>query len=297
MNDIQVYAACRIKATAAQMESRYEALIAIVEEIQPCTVRQVFYQAVVRDVVGKTEADYEKVQRALLILRRAGRVDYDHIVDSSRIRWMPRQYDTPGEALESLGQNLRLNLWRDSEYRVEIWLEKLALESVISPVTSGWGIPLYVSRGFSSDSYLYNAASEIVEAERETHIYFLTDHDPSGLKIQGAIRRGLLKMVEDLGGDPDSVHFERLGLTPDQIGQHRLPSRPTKTSTHSRGFEGDSTELDALHPDVLRELVEDSIASHAYQDQLDSISLEQKLAREALSSMDFTAYMDNRGQA
>ncbi|MEP6636688.1 MAG: hypothetical protein ABJB97_08165 [Acidobacteriota bacterium] len=294
MNDIAYVRHASHKATAAEMELRYEALIAIVEEIQPCTVRQAFYQAVVRDVVGKTEADYEKVQRALLFLRRDGRMDYDHIVDSSRIRWMPRQYDTTEEALEHLGNNLRLNLWRESPYRVEVWLEKLALESVISRVTSAWGIPLYVSRGFSSDSYLYNAASEIAESERETYIYFLTDHDPSGLKIESAIRRGLLKMVDDLGGDPDSVNFERLGLLPEQIREHSLPSRPTKMSSHSHGFEGESTELDALHPDVLRELVNDAIAEHAEQEELDRIQREQELAREALSAMDFTAYVEQR---
>ena len=55
----------RGRATKAEMEARAEALIDIVEEISPCTVRQVFYQATVRGVIEKTEAGYGKVQRLL----------------------------------------------------------------------------------------------------------------------------------------------------------------------------------------------------------------------------------------
>jgi hypothetical protein len=49
--------------TKAEMESRAEVLLATAEEMHPCTVRQVFYQATVRGVVEKTEAGYAKVQR------------------------------------------------------------------------------------------------------------------------------------------------------------------------------------------------------------------------------------------
>ena len=58
------------------MEARAEALVDIVSEIAPATVRQVFYQATVRGVIEKTEAGYAKVQRLLAQLRRAGDIDY-----------------------------------------------------------------------------------------------------------------------------------------------------------------------------------------------------------------------------
>ena len=54
-----LYQASRIKhkrATAGEMLERHAVLVAIVEEIQPCTVRQAIYQAEVRGVVPKTEA-------------------------------------------------------------------------------------------------------------------------------------------------------------------------------------------------------------------------------------------------
>jgi hypothetical protein len=53
--DEAIYVASRVKpggrATAAQMAARRSALWMICEEIQPCTVRQVFYQATVRGLI------------------------------------------------------------------------------------------------------------------------------------------------------------------------------------------------------------------------------------------------------
>ena len=46
----------RTRATHAEMERRYVALAEIVAEMQPMTVRQIFYQASVRGMVEKTEA-------------------------------------------------------------------------------------------------------------------------------------------------------------------------------------------------------------------------------------------------
>ena len=45
----------RRRATKAEMEARASALIDIVVEIAPATVRQVFYQATVRGVIEKTD--------------------------------------------------------------------------------------------------------------------------------------------------------------------------------------------------------------------------------------------------
>jgi hypothetical protein len=44
---------------------------------------------------------------------------------------------------------------------VEVWTEKDALAGVLLEETAAWDVPLMVSRGFSSISYLYEAAREI----------------------------------------------------------------------------------------------------------------------------------------
>ena len=46
----------RIRATKAEVEARREALLDIIDDGKPMTVRQVFYQATVRGLVEKAES-------------------------------------------------------------------------------------------------------------------------------------------------------------------------------------------------------------------------------------------------
>ena len=75
----------RPRATKAEMEERAEFLIAYAEEHSPVSVRQLYYQAETADVPGidKTESSYGKVQHQVLMLRRAGRLSYEHISDGA----------------------------------------------------------------------------------------------------------------------------------------------------------------------------------------------------------------------
>jgi hypothetical protein len=76
---VKVYDASPIKpsfraarSTKAEMEQFRSDLLHIVFEMQPMTVRQVFYQATVRGFVDKSEAGYNKVQNNLVHMRRSG---------------------------------------------------------------------------------------------------------------------------------------------------------------------------------------------------------------------------------
>jgi hypothetical protein len=55
-----------------------------------------------------------------------------------------------------------------------------------------------------------------------------------------------------------------VALTEQQIAEFNLPTRPTKRegNRHAYGFAGDSVELDALPPHVLRDMVRDVIERH-----------------------------------
>ena len=58
--------------------------------------------------------------------------------------------------------------------------------------------------------------------------------------------------------------FEKLAVTEEQIEEHNLPTRPTKTgSTHAKDWNGsESVELDAMPEEVLQGLVRDAIMQH-----------------------------------
>jgi hypothetical protein len=71
-------------------------LAALIREGCPVTVRQLYYRAEVAGVPGidKTEDGYNKVQRQVLDLRRAGRLPYRHIADLTRWMRKPDTYDS-----------------------------------------------------------------------------------------------------------------------------------------------------------------------------------------------------------
>ncbi len=65
----------RTRRTRAEIEALDEALVEIVYDFSPATVRQVFYQAVNRGLIPKSETKgYRVVQRRLVALREAGAV-------------------------------------------------------------------------------------------------------------------------------------------------------------------------------------------------------------------------------
>src|SRR5215471_4411559 len=100
--------------------------------------------------IDKTEAGYDKTQRQVLLLRRPGRLPYQHIADLTRWRRKPRTYNSVQEALYETARLYRKALWRDAGVHLEIWCEKDALAGVIFPVTSLYDVPLMVARGFSA---------------------------------------------------------------------------------------------------------------------------------------------------
>jgi hypothetical protein len=82
------------------------------------------------------------------------------------------------------------------------------------------------------------------------------------------------------------LHFERVAVTPEQIVEWQLPTRPTKrTDTRSKGFIGESVEVDAIPPEELRRLVDDSIAQHIDAHQLHVLEVAEAEERGLLEKL------------
>jgi hypothetical protein len=231
----------------------------VVEEDRPMTVRQVFYRLVSLGAIDKLESEYRSiVSRLLTRLRRDHRIPYGWIADHTRWIRQPPLYDSLEEALRETAALYRRNLWRDQGAYVEVWCEKDALAGVLYEETARWAVPLMVVRGYSSHSYLHEVAEHTLEMGKPTHIYYFGDHDPSGVDAERFAQKELRHHAEGL-----PIHFERVAVRPEQVEEWSLPTRPTKrTDTRSKGFAGESVELDAIPPADLRSLVEDCILRH-----------------------------------
>ncbi len=246
----------RYRRTNAELDGIDQAIYEIAEMEEPVTVRGLFYRVMSRGLVPKSEQGYSVIQRRALKMRRAGELPYGWITDGSRLRLKPRTFSNAQAALENTAQMYRRDLWINQGRHVEVWTEKDAIRGVVSPVTARYDVPLMISRGFSSETFLYETAEDINDEGNPAVIYQLGDHDPSGVAAWDDIRRKLREFVDD---DID-LTFERIAVTPEQITELDLPTRPTKQSdTRAKKFIGDSVEVDAIPSSTLRDLVRDSI--------------------------------------
>jgi hypothetical protein len=273
----------RRRATKTEMEARAEFLIDYAERYGPITVRGLYYQAEVARVAGidKTDAGYVKVQRQVLELRRAGKLAYDHIADATRWMRKPRSYDSVEDALQETARTYRRNLWRDSRSYVEVWIEKDALAGVIYPVTTEYDVPLMVARGFSSETFAYEAVAARGDDERDYHVYYFGDFDRSGRDAARALQEKLERFAADR---PFNVVFEFAAVTEEQIRELSLPTRtPKRNSPADRAWlHSFACELDAIPPGMLRALVRYRIEGHLPRRELEILKIAEKSERELL---------------
>ncbi|MCP4592833.1 MAG: hypothetical protein GY842_19025 [bacterium] len=248
------------------MDHLKDAMVDILEDSQPMTVRQIYYQMVSRGAIDKTEAAYKGIVCRLLgVMRREGRIPYDFIVDATRWQRKPETYTGLRHLLRDAQRTYRRALWNDQDVYVELWLEKEALAGVLLDVTMEWDVPLMVTRGYPSLSYVWSAAQCLASKDCPCHLYYFGDHDPSGLDID----RKLEAQLRELAPGAD-LTFERIAVTQGQITDLDLPTRPTKkTDSRAKGFVGGSVEVDAIPAPRLRDIARECILRHVDREALE----------------------------
>jgi hypothetical protein len=258
------------------MMERRDAITRIIARFHPCGVRQTFYQAEIGHTVEKSEAGYEKTQRMTVWLRQLGIIPYGWITDGTRWQRKPQSFSSIEAALQETVRTYRRAVWRDEGVYVEFWIEKDALAGTIYDMTAAFDVPLMVARGYSSLSFLHSAAEAIEANGKPAYIYHLGDWDPSGQNAADHIERKLREFAPRV-----PIHFTKLAVTERQIVEWSLPTRPTKTSdSRAKRWKGDSVELDAISPNLLRQLVRDAIEQHITPERLAVIEAAEASERE-----------------
>jgi hypothetical protein len=124
------YPACstsRTRRTKAAVAAIRDAIIDVIEDDPPMTVRQVFYQLVARGVIEKTEEQYQgTVIRLMTEMRLDGSLPYEWVVDESRRVGITQTYDNIQHALEQTARFYRRSALEQSDDYVEVWVERCA---------------------------------------------------------------------------------------------------------------------------------------------------------------------------
>jgi hypothetical protein len=176
-------------------------------------------------------------------------------------------------ALEHTAAAYRRSLWDNQDWYIEVWLEKEALSGVLYEITNQWDVPLMVTRGYSSISFLHEAALHMEQVGKPVIIYYFGDYDPSGVDIPRVVEDGIREHAPDV-----ELRLVRVAVNPDQVVQMGLPTRPTKaTDSRSKSFQGESVEVDAIRPAILRSMATQCIERHINERALEVM----QVARDA----------------
>ena len=127
---------------------------------------------------------------------------------------------------------------------------------------SDLGVKVCPSKGYSSFTYIAETVNRLRRIkDRNIHILYFGDYDPSGLDIERDLYDRLVRY-----GSPSDLQVTRIALTREQIDEYDLPPFPAKTSdvryarfVYETGST-DAVELDALEPPVLTELIHDAVS-------------------------------------
>ncbi len=229
------------------------------------TVRQIFYQFVARGLIPNTEKSYKGLSKILNMGRMAGLIDWDAIEDRTRSLETNLRLRDPKHGIELIRNQYAIDMWDNQPQRVEVWIEKEALAGVIAGVCGELDVPYFACRGYVSQSEQWRAGHRFRRSER-TVVLHLGDHDPSGMDMTRDNDRRLT-----LFAGYESVTVRRIALNMDQIQEHNPPPQPAK-GTDARfpdylaKYGDESWELDALEPQMLVDLIRETIAEYVDDD-------------------------------
>ena len=219
------------------------------------TLRQIYYRLVAQVLIPNRRSAYNSLSAQLVKAREAREVDEGRIVDRSRTV-NDNSFNTPEDFLRAVRYTIRSKylrrFWASQPVYVEIWVEKDALSQVLAQAVEDFNTIVAPTRGYSSYSYLRDAAARFEQngGERDVIILHFADHDPSGLDMSRDLERRLSKYYNG------RLEVKRIALTFDQVNEYKLLPNPTKLadtrSTQYASLYGDKCwELDAIEPDEL----------------------------------------------
>jgi hypothetical protein len=262
----------------AESRGLIEKVVAVLAEYGaylPLTVRQIFYRLVGAHGYEKTEAAYERLGEKIARARRAGMIDFGAIRDDGNEWRMPFCWKSAGELVRTFvrwAEDFTLDRQEGQPTRVVFAVEAAGMAPMVEEIAAPYGIGVIPSGGFSSVTGTHDMAQRLGKFDR-VEVLQIGDHDQSGTHIFSSLGEDVRAFA--LGIEGATVpEFTRLAVTPAQIAQYNLPKTPPK-ATDNRSFQGLTTQVESLPPDVLVDIVRSAIT-----DRLDRAAYDAVLARE-----------------
>jgi len=293
---------------------KYAQLIPLVNKIlseygsMRLTLRQIYYRLVAGYNYPNKRSSYNQLSSQLVRAREEQLIDGNRIEDrtrsflggytlhaltskgnmsflSSHGGWGDTEdfADSVKDFFLNFWKTYELEMWRDQQYFVIVWVEKDALSRVVSDVANKYKVITAPSRGYASYSYIINAIRKLPEGKKIMVLHF-SDHDSSGLDMTRDLQVRFWKYTGK------EVKVERIALTYGQVQNYNLIPNPTKiTDTRAEAYIAkygmQCWELDAIEPKELQRLVIESIKKYVDEDQWKNSLKQQEEDKEELKEV------------
>ena len=245
----------------------------------PVTLRQLFYRLVAAQLIGNDQSCYRRLSAVTAEARRNG--TFPDLSDRTRQIHQYRTFDSVAAASRYISRIYRRDRTEGQPVSIYCGVEKAGMVNQLDD----WfglrlGIPILALGGYASQSYVDDIVRHVEQQDRPAILLYAGDHDPSGWDIP----RDFVDRTDCF----DKVL--RIALTPEQVAQYNLPESIGKeTDSRKTGFverfgQLVQVELDALAPDVLRDLYDDAINEFWDRSIYDAVLVVEAQERAALAA-------------
>jgi hypothetical protein len=239
-----------------------EEMYFITRAAQPITGRGVRYKlftAIPPVITAMSKSEMQRVYRLLKEARERGDIPWEWIVDETRSMERTSTWSNPEEYARCVARSYRRDFWDQQPVRCEVWSEKGTVRGVLAPVLNEYAVGFRVMHGFGSATEVHGVAEN--DEGRPLIVLYVGDYDPSGMNMSEHDLPNRLKKY-----DGYHVELRRIALTPSQTrGLLSFSASDKKKDTRYawfvRNFGARCWELDALDPNILREIVEKEISA------------------------------------
>lgn len=254
------------------------------------SIRQLYYQFVSRGYIENDQKQYKRMVKLIADARLAGLVDWSAIEDRDRnLMGGDGGFENVEQYFQSIGTDYDVRWWEGQDNYVEVWVEKKALEGVVSKTCSRHSVSYFSCKGYSSQSEQYKAGKRFLRMQdqgKDCYLLHLGDHDPSGIDMTRDNNQRISMFANNFG-----IQVNRIALNMDQVEEQKPPPNPAKEndSRYAKYVEehGKSCwELDALDPTYLDNLIDKEIKNLI---DIDVMEARKELGREGRAELEAIA--------
>jgi hypothetical protein len=248
----------------------------------PLAIRQIFYRLVGAHDFEKTERAYQRLVEHLNRARRARIIPMHVIRDDGGVISKPNHWKSAEQfmaTVHAMAKGFTLDHSAGQATRLVVICEAGGMVPQLERVVHPFGVTVMSGGGFDSTTDRHNFAAALAGHERATEVLHIGDHDPSGAHMFLAFLEDVEAFARELGGQ---ATFTRLAVTPQQIGEYRLPTAPPKEGD-KRAFSGITCQAEALPPDVLANILRTAIEERVDQRVLDRVLRQERRIRRDLT--------------